>query len=125
MARYRLSPAAEQDLETILAWTHEQFGEVARLRSEALLVKAIVDVAADSERAGCQPRPELAESACTYLLAFSRDQVTAGGRVRRPRHFLLCRTTCDGMLEVGRDLHNSMELARHFPQEYRGSDQEP
>lgn len=125
MARFRLSPAAEQDLETILAWAHEQFGEDARLRYEALLVQAILDVAADSERPGCQDRPELAENAFTYHLAFSRDQVTARGRVRRPRHFLLCRTTSDGTLEVGRVLHDSMDLARHLPEEYRGSDQEP
>ena len=125
MARFRLSPATEQDLETILAWTHEQFGEDARLRYEALLVQAIVDVAADSERAGCQPRPELAESAFTYHLAFSRDHVTAGGRVRRPRHFLLCRTTSDGTIEVGRVLHDSMDLARHLPEEYRAFDQKP
>lgn len=125
MARFRLSPAAEHDLETILAWTHEQFGERARLRYEALLVQAIIDVAADSERAGCQARPELAQCAFTYHLTFSRDHVNTGGRVRRPRHFLLCRTASDGTIEVGRVLHDSMDLARHLPAEYRGSDQEP
>ena len=124
MARFRLSPAAERDLETILGWTHEQFGESVRLRYEALLVQAMLDVCADPTRAGCQARPELAKNAFTYHLAFSRDRV-AQGRVRRPRHILLCRTARDGALEVGRVLHDSMDLARHLPEEYRSPDAEP
>ncbi len=44
MTEYRLSPLAEQDIETILEWTHEEFGEKARIRYEALLTGAIMDV---------------------------------------------------------------------------------
>ena len=44
MTEYRLSPLAEQDIETILEWTHEEFGEKARIRYEALLTRAIMDV---------------------------------------------------------------------------------
>jgi toxin ParE1/3/4 len=40
-----IAPAAEHDIESILIWTHEHFGEQARLRYEALLVQAIVNVA--------------------------------------------------------------------------------
>ena len=39
MRRYILAPAAEQDIESILSWTHERFGERARLRYEALLIR--------------------------------------------------------------------------------------
>ncbi len=45
MTAYRLSPLAEQDIETILEWTHEEFGEKARIRFEALLTRAIMNVA--------------------------------------------------------------------------------
>lgn len=123
MVRFRLSAAAELDLETILGWTHEQFGEEARRRYEALLVQAIRDVAADQSRAGCQARPELERDAFTYHIAFSRDRV-AKGHVRRPRHFLLCRIARDGVLDIGRVLHDSMDLARHLPAGYRSSDSE-
>lgn len=58
MARFVLSPLAEADIEGILAWTHEHFGESARRRYEELLVQAILDVAADPERPGCAIRPE-------------------------------------------------------------------
>ena len=120
MSRYVLSPAAERDIESILAWTHEQFGASGRLRYRALLVRAILDVADDAERAGSQNRPEIATGARTYHLWRSRNHVAAAtGRVRRPRHLLLYRTCADGRVEISRVLHDSMDLLRHLPEEYR------
>ena len=116
MPKYVLSSAAETDIEGILAWTEEHFGESARLRYEALLVQAIIDVGSDPHRAGCQARPEIARSASTYHLFFSRNNVhSAVGRVKRPRHFLLFRMADQGCVEIARVLHDSMELARHLP----------
>ena len=115
-----VSPAAERDIESILAWTHNRFGLQARLRYEALLVRAILDVADHVERAGSQTRPEIATAARTYHLYHSRQGVeVAIGRVRRPRHFLLYRTCEDGKIEIGRVLHDSMDLRQHLPDEYR------
>lgn len=119
MPRYRLSPLAEQDLEAILAWTHEYFGEQGRIRYEALVVRAILDVAADPQRSGCHLRPELAKGAMTYHLLHSRDQVPGTERVRKPRHLLLFRVAADGCLEIGRVLHDSMDLERHLPEGYQ------
>lgn len=120
MRRYRISALAEQDLEAILAWSHEQFGEQERLRYEALLVQAILDVAENPQRVGCTSRPELAPSAFTYHLRSSRDRTSRSmGRVRNSPHFLICRIATDGYLEVGRVLHDSMDLARHLPVDYR------
>ena len=75
MRQYRVSPQAEQDIEAILAWTHEEFGEKARVRYEALLIRAILDVAESPERAGSHDRPEISVSARTYHLRHSRDRV--------------------------------------------------
>jgi toxin ParE1/3/4 len=120
MARLFVSPPAERDIESILAWTHEAFGAAGRLRYEALLVRAILDVADDPERAGSRSRPEIAAAARTYHLYHSRNRVPAAtGRVRRPRHLLLYRTNDDGRIEIGRVLHDSMDLARHLPEAYR------
>jgi toxin ParE1/3/4 len=120
MAGYRLSPQAEQDIEAILAWTHERFGEKARIRYEALLTQAILDVADSPERAGSHVRPEIAASARTYHLRHSRDRVKKSlGRVQRPRHFLLYRITAAGYLDIGRILHDGMDLRRHLPEEYQ------
>lgn len=120
MPRYLLSPAAERDIEQILAWSHEQFGELARLRYEAPLVRAIRDLVDNPDRAGSCARPEIAESARTYHLRHSRDWLTGvSGRVARPRHFLLYRKGTGGCVEIGRILHDSMDLERHLPDDYR------
>jgi toxin ParE1/3/4 len=120
MARYLVAPAAEHDIEQILAWTHEQFGEQARLRYEALLVTAIQDVGEDPKRAASHARPEIAAGARTYHVRHSRDRVAGGlRRVSRPRHFLVYRIMPDGQIEIGRVLHDSMDLERHLPNEYR------
>jgi toxin ParE1/3/4 len=120
MAGYRLSRFAERDIEILLEWSQERFGEKARIHYEALLARAITDVAADPERAGSRERPELAPGARTYHLRHSRDTVPKRvGRVKRPRHFLLYRVVQDGQIEIGRVLHDGMDLDRHLPEEYR------
>jgi toxin ParE1/3/4 len=114
MLRYRLSDAAQDDVIDILAWTHEQFGEVARLRYESLIVAALRDVATQPDRPGSLARPELGAGVRSWHLRLSRNQArTSAGVVRRPRHFLIYR--CEpGMLVVGRVLHDAMELAQHL-----------
>jgi len=126
MARVRLSPEAEQDIEAILAWTHGQFGEQVRLRYEELLVRAILDVADDPVGLGVVERPELAKGAKTYHLRHSRDYVRRSvGRIRKPRHLLLYRLASNGCLEIGRVLHDSMDLVRHLPPDYQSADPGP
>ena len=119
MAHYVISPAACRDIHSILAWTHEQFGLQAQARYEALLLRAILDVAENPHRTGSQSRPEIAPTVRTYHLWHSRDHVEpATDRVRRPRHFLLYRACEDGRVEIGRVLHDHMDLARHLPDDY-------
>jgi toxin ParE1/3/4 len=114
MTRYRLSNAAQADVIDILAWTHEQFGEPARLRYERLIVTALRDVAAHATRPGSIERPELGAGVRSWHLRLSRGHVGAGaGVVRRPRHFLIYRWE-PALIVVGRVLHDSMELTRHL-----------
>ena len=54
--RLRLSGAARQDIEDLLAWSEEHFGQAARQRYEALLACALQDVADDTSRPGIQAR---------------------------------------------------------------------
>lgn len=119
MAGFRLSLEAQEDIEAILAWTHTEFGVEILRRYEELLVQAMLDLADDPGRAGTLQRPELAKGAFTYHLRHSRDRVSrCVGRIRKPRHFLLYRVGTDGYLEIGRILHDSMDLARHLPSDY-------
>lgn len=114
MLRYRLSQAAQDDIMDVLAWTHAQLGEPARLRYEQLIVAALRDVAGAPDRPGSVARPELGARVRSWHLNLSRAHVEPGaGVVRRPRHFLVYRAE-PGLVEVGRMLHDAMELARHL-----------
>ena len=115
MLRCIVSASAEQDIESILSWTQDELGEPARMRYEALLAQAMIDLAENPHRAGSHARPEIVPLACTYHLSHSRKRVkTSIGRVKKPRHIILFRVR-GGSLEIGRVLHDSMELARHLP----------
>ncbi|GAA4802752.1 type II toxin-antitoxin system RelE/ParE family toxin [Tomitella cavernea] len=112
MPAYRLTHAAEDDIISILAWSHERFGEEARKRYVALIVAAFRDAAAPGAGVGRRDRPELGEGVFSRHLMQSRTR-SPGGTVHRPRHFLICRED-RGVLVVGRVLHDAMELRRHL-----------
>lgn len=119
MARYWISPQAERDIEAILQWTHDVFGEKALVRYEILLLRAIEDIAEDPERPGSHRRAEIAPGARTYHLRFSRERVGKRSRkVANPRHFLLYRVASDGSVEIGRVLHDGMDLKRYLPDDH-------
>lgn len=122
MAHYRLTRAAQADISSILAWSHEQFGEEARKRYEVLVVAAIRD-AAQADGRGRRSRPELGDGVFSWHLANSRAS-TVAGRVGRPRHFLICRRDGD-MLVVGRVLHDAMDLKRHINPTHTWDDDRP
>ena len=118
MVRLRLTRPAEQDIVDILAWTQERFGQIGRRRYEALISTALRDVAADPERAGSQSRPEIGPAVRTYHLRHSRERArTPDGVVQRPRHFLIYGRLENDILEVGRILHERMDIKRHLPSE--------
>ncbi len=112
MARYRLTHAAQADIVSILAWSHDQFGEEARQRYEALITAGIRDAATLTDEVGRKCRPELGDGVFSWHLAKSRTR-SLGGNVHRPRHFLICRRDGD-ILVVGRILHDAMDLRRHL-----------
>ena len=111
MAGYRLTDAAQNDVASILAWSHEQFGEEARKRYEALIATAIREAASRSDD-GYTSRPELGAGAFSWHLSRSRAS-SPGGKVNRPRHFLICRRDGDTLV-IGRVLHDAMDLRRHI-----------
>lgn len=115
MARYRLTHAAQADIVSILTWSHQQFGEEARKRYESLIATAIRDAAARSGDGGLVFRPELGDGVCSWHLARSRLRAP-GGKVRRPRHFLICRRDGDTLV-IGRVLHDAMDLQQHVDPE--------
>jgi hypothetical protein len=63
-----------------------------------------------------QKSPSITESIISYI---AKKAGGRGNRIRNPRHFLLYRGTESAVVEIGRVLHDSMELKQHVPEEYR------
>ena len=115
----RLTRTAQRDVKAILNWSRKEFGEAAAARYKALTKQALRDIGDDPERPGSTERPEIMiEGARTYQLEFSRGSVKGQG-VKAPRHFLLYRPRGERVIEVGRVVHDALDLARHLPEEYR------
>ncbi len=101
-----------------MVWSVTEFGERAALRYDALIKQALKDIGENPDRPGSKARPEIMiADARIYHLAFSRSRVV-GKPVKTPRHFLLYRRSIEGIIEVGRILHDGRDLARHLPDEY-------
>lgn len=113
-----VTDSAKNDIRAILRWSLKEFGAAAALRYSDLIEQAIRDLRDDPSRPGSKERTELGTGVRTYHLLFSRDHV-AGDRVKEPRHLLAYGLRKDGVIEVARVLHDSRELARHLPEEYR------
>ena len=110
---------ARRDIADIVKRSLREFGEDAALRYQALIRQALLDIQSDPERPGSKTRPEfLVEGARTYHISLSRDRLSHP-RVGDPRHFILYRLRPDGAVEVARILHDSRDIARHLPEEYR------
>jgi len=112
MAEVHLSVSARNDIASILEWTDRKFGVQARRRYASLITAAIKDAAHGFDDPRLVNRPELGEGVVTWHLA-SRRFTTAGGRVNRPRHFLICRFD-DEILIIVRMLHDAMDLGTRF-----------
>jgi toxin ParE1/3/4 len=122
MWRLRLSALAEQDIADILAQSEANFGSHARLRYQVLLEAGLSEIAADPERPTVRGRDDLGSGVRTYHLFHARGLGgSAYGAVRRPRHIVVYRLSGADFLEVGRVLHDSMDLDAHLPVEYRES----
>jgi toxin ParE1/3/4 len=114
----RLTNTAERDVKAILNRSRKEFGESAAARYQALIKQAVRDIGDDPGRPGSMEQHNIMiDGARTYHLEFSRSRV-GGDRVTTPRHFLLYRQR-KGLIEIGRVLHDSRDLARHLPDVYR------
>jgi toxin ParE1/3/4 len=102
-----------------MRWSHQEFGEQAALRYDALITQAFADIRADPLRPGVQQRPELADGILVYHLGVSRGRARLyTGVVRRPRHFLVYRLR-GRAIELLRVLHDARDIERHLPRENR------
>jgi toxin ParE1/3/4 len=112
--RLRLARPAQNDIEDLLAWSELNFGVTARRRYEALLTRALRDLAENPARIGVKQRPELGRRVFSYHLFHSRGR-TSTHKVQSPRHLLLARMGEAGCIDILRVLHDAMEWSHHLP----------
>jgi toxin ParE1/3/4 len=108
--RVRLGAAAELDFANILKWTTEKFGSrQARIYRDTLML-AIGELSNGPDVPGSRARDEIMPGLRALHVA---------RRGRRGRHFLLYRAVEGRIIEIGRILHDQMDLQRHlrFPPE--------
>jgi toxin ParE1/3/4 len=104
--RVRLGAVAELDFANILKWTTENFGSrQARIYRDTLM-QAIGELANGPDVPGSRARDEIMSGLRTLHVA---------RRGRRGRHFLLYRVVEGRIIEIGRILHDQMDLQRHLP----------
>lgn len=102
--RVRLGAAAERDFANILRWTRKNFGErQARLYRETMRL-AIRELAQGPELRGSKSREDIMPG--LRMLHVAR-------RGRAGRHLLLYRILDPRIIEIGRILHDGMDVRRH------------
>ena len=104
--RVRLGEQAELDFANILKWTTENFGASQALVYNDTLVEAIRALAQGPSVHDAKARDDIMQG--LYTLHVAR-------RGRRGRHILLFRIAQAHMIEIGRILHDGMELTQHMP----------
>jgi toxin ParE1/3/4 len=104
--RVRLGASAELDFANILKWTTEKFGARQSRLYRDTLVQAIGELANGPDIAGSKVRDEIMRDLRTLHVA---------RHGRRGRHFLLCRVAPGRIIEIGRILHDRMDLQSHLP----------
>lgn len=112
MPQPHISVAAQSDIAHALEWSFENFGAAAEARYAALIAAAIAHAAQDPKALGFKKRMELPGDVVSWHLSQSVMH-SAVGRVRRPRHLLVCRWV-DGQLQVARLLHEAQDPALNF-----------
>ena len=105
----RLSAAAEADIQAILVWTLEQFGEAQAEVYADTISAALAALATGPDVFGTKTRGEIAPGLFTLPVARLGH---------KGRHFIMFRIGQDKnrkAIEVLRVLHDAMDLARHVP----------
>lgn len=105
-----LSPLAQSHIDDVLYWTGKHFGEIQRRRYLAVIQFALRKLRASSSDVYLRPRAAINQNARIYHLSCIGQ---------RASHFFVLRIMADGNLEIGRLLHDSMDLSTHLPEDYQ------
>ncbi|MFI4986313.1 MAG: type II toxin-antitoxin system RelE/ParE family toxin [Alphaproteobacteria bacterium] len=113
MADYRLSAAAETEIDAILVRSEDSFGADARKRYAALFVAAMQDVSEAPQRPSVVWLRVARHRVGLYHIHHSRAHVPdPPGRVGEPRHVIVIRVADDGIVDILGVMHERMLRGR-------------
>jgi toxin ParE1/3/4 len=101
----KLSSKARLDIQGALEWTLSNFGQKKHDEYLELIGLALNDIGVDPKSVRARQRPELHRDAWVIHI---------GRRGKKARHLFIYRIHLNGQVEVGRFLHDSMDLQRHL-----------
>ena len=108
---YRLSQAAEDQLDAILLRSARQHGIEAAARYNLLLLNALAILGNDPWTLGSTDVPRL-PGVRVFPARLGRMRIEPSKRVRSPRHLIIYRVADDGMAEILGLAHDRMVLSR-------------
>ena len=111
MLAYRISEAAEVDIEGILDYSFNTFGEAAARRYEKLFKVSINNLRGNINQPGV--RPTLRGLSKFHVSMCKKSAQIDGVMVRDPRHLIFFRVR-GKVLEIVRILHESMDFEQHI-----------
>lgn len=104
MAKLRIARQAWADIQDVKRHTEQRFGALKRAEYEELIHEGLRAIATDP--ASGKPRSAARPDVLAYHIA---------KQGRRARHLIFYRLRSDGIVEVMRVLHDSMDFDRHLP----------
>ncbi|HVJ84149.1 MAG TPA: type II toxin-antitoxin system RelE/ParE family toxin [Caulifigura sp.] len=113
MRELTFSPSADQDIDSILDWSIEHFGEAASSRYAILIYHCCELIRADPLGQSTHVS-ETTDFRLIHLKSGSRSAPPAA-RVKHPRHFILFRVVSESTIEISRVLHDRMNMGDHLP----------
>jgi len=108
---YRLSRAAEDQIDAILLKSAKAFGIEAAGRYSLLITTALEAIGNDPELIGSIGIPRLPDIRA-YATRLSRTRVQPSHRVGTPRHLVIYQVASDGGAEILGLAHDRMVLSR-------------
>ena len=119
---YRLTQAAENQIDEILLASARVHGIDAVGRYRLLLRTAMVAVGDDPLLPGSSEVPRL-PGIRAYPARLTRQRIAPALRVRTPRHLVVYRVASDGVVEILGVVHDRMVLSRAARTAVRNADQ--
>ncbi len=104
--KIKLSLLAKQDIQNVLQYTFEEFGETQHDHYDQMIKQSLFHIGLDPTQFPAKQRPELKEGWFSFHIS---------RKSQKARHQFIYRISDEGIIYVSRFLYDGMDIARHLP----------